>query len=213
MLCQLVSLGERQPVDRDLGQVVEDRNPVVRCVVIGGAVRDFDEQAAALVDEKWKQVIGSDQVGFNGEPEDPETVGEVVLPDGSVPLRRSSLEELRAPDVVDEHIDVAVACPDLLGQGFHLVGIEMVDCGRNPGAAEARDELGSLLDRLGAVVVGARRAFAPTAATRADDCCAGFAQGSSDAASGASGRPRYDGHATTQRVWIGRPFHALSWLR
>ena len=55
------------------------------------------------------------------------------------PLARSSFEQLGAPDVVDEHIDVSMVRPDLLGQGLHLIGIEMVDGSRNPGAAEVRD--------------------------------------------------------------------------
>ena len=70
--------------------------------------------------------------------------------------RRAALEQLAAPDVVDEHVDVAVVAPDLLGQALHLGGVEMVDRDRDAGAAELRDELGGLLDRLGPVVVGPR---------------------------------------------------------
>ena len=81
-------------------------------------------------------MMGGDEVGVDGEPEDPETLVEVVLPDGRVPLGRAALEQLAAPDVVDEHVDVAVVVPDLLGQALHLVGVEMVDCGRDTGAAE-----------------------------------------------------------------------------
>src|SRR5437870_1026008 len=79
---------------------------------------------------------------------------EVVLPYGSVPISRTAFQQFRAPDVVDEHVDVAVVFPNLLGQLFHLVRFEMVDCDCNTGSAEMRDELGSLFDRLSTVVVG-----------------------------------------------------------
>ena len=36
------------------------------------------------------------------------------------------------PDVVDEHVDVAVAGPELLRQGLHLGGIEMVEGAATP---------------------------------------------------------------------------------
>ena len=65
-----------------------------------------------------------DEVGVNHEPEDPETVAEVVFPDGSVPLSRISrtaFECFGAPDVIDEHVDVAVIVADLFGQAFHLL--------------------------------------------------------------------------------------------
>ena len=80
-------------------------------------------------------------------------------------------------------------------------GVEVVDGDGDAGAAELGDELGGLLDRLGAVVVGPRRA-GPAAAAGAHDRRAGFAQGGRDAPPGASGRARDDGHATTQRVSI-----------
>ena len=85
-----MSLGESQPVDGGLGQVVEDGKTIARCVVIGGAVSHLDEQAAGLVDEEREKVMRSDEVGVNGEPEYSEPVVEVVLPYGSIPLLWSS---------------------------------------------------------------------------------------------------------------------------
>src|SRR5438445_12957561 len=108
----------------------------------------------------------------------------------------------RAPNVVDEHIDVAVVFANLFGQAFHLVGFEMIDCGRNTAAAEMRDKLGSLFDGLGTVVVGPG---CSCTATGANDCGTGFAQGSRDATPGTSGRPRHDGDASTQCFSIWRP--------
>ncbi len=52
---------------------------------------------------------------------------------------------------------MAVVTPDPLGEGAYLVGLEMVDSGRDPGATEVRDQLGGLLDRFRTVVVGPRR--------------------------------------------------------
>ena len=42
----------------------------------------------------------------------------------------------------------------LVGEVLHLVGIEVIDDGRDTGSAQVGDELGRLFDRLGAVVVG-----------------------------------------------------------
>ena len=98
--------------------------------------------------------MGGDEVGVDGEPEYPETFVEVVLPDRCIPFSRAALEHFSAPDVVDQHIDVPVVPVNPLGQFLDLGGIEMIDCGRNAGAAEIRDELGRVFDGLGAVVVG-----------------------------------------------------------
>jgi len=67
--------------------------------------------------------------------------------------RGSTCEYLAAPDVVDQHVDVAVLVPDTLAQPSHLIGVEVVDLDRDTGPAEAGDQLGGLLDGLGAVVV------------------------------------------------------------
>ena len=102
-------------------------------------------------------------------------------------------------------MDVAVVAPDLLGQALHLIGDEMVDGGRDPGAAEVGDELGGLLDRLGPVVVG------PTgsrAAAGADDRCAGFTQGSCDATPGTAGRSGDDRDPPAKRIAARRPSHS-----
>jgi hypothetical protein len=85
----------------------------------------------------------------------------------------------------------------------------MIDRGRNADAAKVRDEFGSLFDGLNTVVLGPGRSCA---ATCANNRCARFAQGSSDAAPGTSSCPRNHGHATTQCVTIGRPGHTSSLL-
>ena len=52
---------------------------------------------------------------------------EVVLPDRRVPLRRTALQHLAAPDVVDEHVDVAVLVAEPVGQRSHLLRVQVVD--------------------------------------------------------------------------------------
>ena len=47
---KLLALCEREPEDRRLGQVIEGREPVVRRVVLEGAVGHLDHQAAGLAD-------------------------------------------------------------------------------------------------------------------------------------------------------------------
>jgi hypothetical protein len=59
---QLVALREGQPIHRDLGQIVEDRYPVARGVVVGGAVGHFHEQAARSFDEERQEMVGGDEV-------------------------------------------------------------------------------------------------------------------------------------------------------
>jgi hypothetical protein len=129
---------------------------------------------------------------------------EVVLPDRRVPVGGTALEQLRAPDVVDEHVDVAVSRADPLGEAPHLAGVEMVDGDAIPVPPKLGDELGRLS------IVSARlysdRA-ASRAATGANHRRAGFAQRGRDPAPGATSRAGYDGHATTKRVAAWRPFH------
>src|SRR5437660_1783188 len=113
-----MSLGEGQAVYGNLGKIVVHRNSIVGGVVIGGAVRNFGEQAPRLLNQKGQEIVGSDQVGVNGEPKYAKTSLEVVLPYRLVPVRRPSLKHFRSPDVVDEHVYVSVVVLNLLGQFF-----------------------------------------------------------------------------------------------
>jgi hypothetical protein len=78
-----------------------------------------------------------------------------------VPLSGTAFEQFSAPDIVDEHVDVAMVVADLLGQAFYLVGVEMVGCDRDTSAAESRDEVGSFFDRLGTISAGSSMISAP----------------------------------------------------
>ena len=83
----------------------------------------------------------------------------------------------------------------------HLVGVEVVDRDRDPGAAERGDQLGRLLDGLRPVVVGPERAR-PAAAAGADDRRAGLAQRGGDAPARAAGRAGDHRHPSPQRLRI-----------
>ena len=51
------TLGEREVIHRDFGQVVEDRDAVALRVVRGGAVGDLDEQPTRPAHEKRQQMM------------------------------------------------------------------------------------------------------------------------------------------------------------
>lgn len=67
--------------------------------------------------------MGGDEVGLHAQPQEAQAVGQVVLPDGRVPLG----QQLGAPDVVDQDVDVAVVASDTVGQAPDLLALEVVD--------------------------------------------------------------------------------------
>ena len=183
-----------EPVDRDLGQVVEHRQPVVVVVETLCPVGYFDQQSARLSDHQRQQVMRRDEVCVDTQPQDPQAVGEVVLPDRPIPLLRSALEDLRAPDVVDEDVYRTVLAGDTVRKPAHCGGIEVVDLHRDAGATELRDEFGGFLDRFRPVVVGLFVA-GHAAAAGTDHRRSGFAERRGDASSRAARRPGHDGYA------------------
>jgi hypothetical protein len=80
--------------------------------------------------------VGGDQVGVETEPQYSQTVVEVVFPDRPVPCRRVTLEDLGAPDVVDQDVDGAVVVADAIGERPHLCDVEVVDLDRDANATE-----------------------------------------------------------------------------
>ena len=64
--------------------------------------------------------MGGDEVRVDGKPKDPKTLLQILTPERHIPVARASFEQLGSPDVVDEHIDVAVLGSDLLRQALHL---------------------------------------------------------------------------------------------
>ena len=178
---EVLRLGEREPDDRGLGEVVEGVDAVVDGVVLRRAVGHLDHQAARVADQQRERVVAGDQVRLDREVEQPQAVGEVVLPHRRVPLEQL----LAAPDVVDEHVEAALLGVDALDERLDLVGLEVVGRDGDAVAAGGRDELGGLLDRLRAVVL---RAGGARAAAGAVDGGAGLAERDGDAAAGAAGR-------------------------
>ncbi len=191
---QLVAQREGESVDGDLGEVVEDRDPVVLGVVVVGPVGELDEQAAAPSDEQWRQRVRRDQVGVDGEAQQPEPIGQVALPDRPVPVGRATLQPLAAPDVVDEDVEAAVVAVDPVAQPAHLIGVEVVDGDRDAGATRRVDELGGLLDRLGPPDVVGRQRASTARPTGADDRRTRLTERDRDAAAGPAGGAGHDRH-------------------
>ena len=75
-------------------------------------------------------------MGVDAEPQYSQTIVEVVFPDRPVPCRRMALEDLGAPDVVDEDVDGAVVVADAIGERPHLCDVEVVDLDRYANTTE-----------------------------------------------------------------------------
>ena len=72
-------------------------------------------------------------MGVDAESQYAQPVVEVVFPDRPVPRRGRPLEDLGAPDVVDQDVDAAVVGAQTVGQRVDLVDVEMVDLDRDAG--------------------------------------------------------------------------------
>jgi len=138
-------------------------------------------------------------VRVDRQAQHPQAAVEVVLPQRHVPLDQL----LAAPDVVDEHVEAALLGLDPRDERLHLRGDQMVDLDRDPIPARLADELGGLLDRLGAVVL---RAPLAGRAPRAVDGRAGLAERDGGAAPRPAGRARDERHLACQRT-IQHPAH------
>lgn len=150
-------------------------------VVVVGAVGDLDDQSAGAAQQERQGVVAGDGVGLHGEPQQSESLVEVVLPDGAVPVE----EHLAAPDVVDQDVEAALFAGHAVDERGDLGGVEVVGGYGDAVAARLGDEVGGVLDGLGAVVL---RAPGAGAAAGDVDGGAGRAQFDGDAASGAAGR-------------------------
>ncbi len=197
---QLVPLREGQSIHRDFRQVVENRDAVVRGVVVRRPVRHLNQQSAWPIDQQGQHGVRRDQVRVDRQSQNPQAAFQVMRPDRRIPLRRSALESLRPPDVVDQHVDVPVLRADLFGQSAHLRVLQVVHLQRNAHAAQLAHQLGGVLDRLGTVIVGALRT---STAPCADDRGTGFAQSRRDATPCPARCARDDRDAAAQREWIG----------
>ena len=144
---------EREPVHGHFREVIEDRDPVSRGVVVPGPVGHLDQKATRSRDEQRQKMVGGDDVGFDAEPKDPQSFVKLELPDWSVPVGRATFQSLGPPDVVHEDVDVAVRFAYSVCQAADVLGVEMIGDDRYAVSAQRRDELGGFLDRLGPVVI------------------------------------------------------------
>ena len=81
-------------------------------------------------------------MGVDAEPKYAQPVVEIVFPDRPVPRRGRTLEDLGAPDVVDQDVDGAVLAAETVSQRLNLFDVEMVDLDGDAGAAELSDQFG-----------------------------------------------------------------------
>ena len=193
---QLVAERERRPEVRGLGQVVEERHPVVLVVVAGRSVGHLDHQPPGLAYQQGQREVGRDRMGVDGQAQQVQPVVEVRFPHRGVPLHLRG-----APDVVDQDVQRVVLGPDAADQRGHLAGIEVVDLDGDPRPARRFDQLGCLLDRLWSVhlrPLGTRRP--PRAVHRG----AGCAQLDRDPPSGAPRRAGDQRNAALQRLVLRR---------
>jgi SAM-dependent methyltransferase len=174
-------------------QVVDEVRPRYTSVLL-------DQQSAGSVDDQGQQVVRRDEVGVDGQPQDAQACVQVMVPDRRVPVRRAAFEQFGAPDVVDQDVDVAVVCADLLGQFVDLFTVEVVDLGRDAETAQIGDQGGCLFDGFGSVVLRAMRA---AGATGADHGRAGFAERHGDATASAARCAGNDGQPTAERSRVG----------
>ena len=125
---QLMPLREREPGRRRSwpGRRTP-RAGSANALYVVGAVGHLHHQSSRPVDDERKEVMRRDEVRVDREAEDAQARLEIVLPDGRVPIGRSTLQELRAPDVVDQHVDVTVIGSDPGREIRNLFGLEMVD--------------------------------------------------------------------------------------
>ena len=107
---------------------------------------------------------------------------EVVGPERSVPFN----EVLPAPDVVHKDVQPALFGIDPPYQGFHLGSLAVIDRDGDAPAARGADQIGSLFDRLRAVVVGT---LAGGRAAGAVHHCSCLAEGDGGAAARAARGP------------------------
>src|SRR5262245_5541952 len=147
-------------------------------------------------------MVRGHEVRLHREAEYAQTGVEVVRPDRRVPIGRTALQQLGAPDVVHEHVEVAVVVAHARGYPRHLFRLEMIGRDRDTGPAEVVDELGRLLDRLRPVVFGA---LCTRGAAGADDGGARLSERRRDPAPPAACRTRDERDLSAQRAGLRRP--------
>ncbi len=162
-------------------------------VVVRGAVGDLDDQSAGAAQQQRQGVMAGDGVGLHREAQQPQSLVEVVLPDGRLPVE----EVLAAPDVVDQDVEAALLGVDPVDERLHLRRVQMVGGHGDAPAARLGDQVGGVLDRLGPVVLGAAGAGGAAGDVHRGARRAEF---HGDAPSGSPGRPGHQRDLVPQRL-------------
>jgi hypothetical protein len=155
----------------------------------------LDDQATATADHEGRGMLGRDDVGEEGLPQDGLTVFQVRLPE-RVPL---SHHRLLTGDAVDQDVQSTVLAIDPREEGLDLGFDGVIDSDCDGCAALLLDDRRGLVDRLGSLVRGE---IAANTAPRAIHDRTGFAQGARDIASGAA-RGADDDDGDVPRQWSG----------
>jgi hypothetical protein len=134
-----------------------------------------------------------DDMGVDAEPEQSQTVVEIALPDGLVPLGFAEL----TPDVVHQDVQRTLLLLDPVDQGPDLLGVQMIHRYGDPVTTGLVDQGRGLLDRLRPVHL---RPASLRAAPGHVHGRAGGTELDRDPAPGRPGRPGHQRHLSRQRL-------------
>src|SRR5439155_13686828 len=123
MRSKLLRLRPSHANDGGLGEIIEERQPVVCIVVIGSAVGHLDDQAAGILDQERQCEVARDDVRIDGEPQHAQPPFEGVLPHGHVPFD----QKVRPPHIVDQDVQATLLTLDTRHQRLHLRRVQMID--------------------------------------------------------------------------------------
>jgi hypothetical protein len=149
MRAKLMAKREGHAIHRSLHEVVEERDAVVRGVVLRRAVVHFDDQRAWLLNHQRQREVAGDRVRVDAKTQQMESVVQIGLPYRLVPLHLGQAE-----DVVDEDVQRALLAIDARDQRADLVGDEMIDSNSDATPSGRIDESGGLLNRFRAIHLG-----------------------------------------------------------
>ena len=180
VLGQILRMRPAHAIGGGLHQIVERRQAIMRGIVLRGAVGHLDQQAARFPDQQRQREMRGDEVRVEPEPEQPQSVFQMVLPHRLVPFE----QQLTTPDIIDQHVQPALFGVDPLDQRFHLLRLQMVGRHGDALAAGGCHQFGRLLDRLGRAPV--LRLFFARRPSGNVDCRTGRAQLNGDASASAA---------------------------
>ena len=125
-------------------EIVEHRQAIVIAVVLRRAIRHLDEEPARVRDHQGKCMVGRDEMGVDGQSQQPQPVIEMMLPHWLVPLE----QVFAAPDVIDQYVECFTLASNAGDESCNVLGDEMIDTDRHAVAAGGSDEGGGVFDGL-----------------------------------------------------------------